>query len=167
MQVWESVIQRVGADGQTDMGPCIANVLPFVTERLGDGHQDVRQAACNLMLETLQVGFGWSAGFGRSVGVCRLAAVGWLALVAWVPALNTHISYAQYTHTQPNTRPSATCCAPTRRSRASRPSGPTVPGRCAMGCCSFSPRLSARWAAPRCRRRVARKRRSWWGTWSG
>jgi hypothetical protein len=32
-----------------------AMITPLQVERLGDNHQDVRQAACNLMLEVLQV----------------------------------------------------------------------------------------------------------------
>ncbi|GBF91808.1 hypothetical protein Rsub_04913 [Raphidocelis subcapitata] len=50
LQVWEAAVRRAAAESR----PLYAKLLPSVVERLGDGHQDVRQAACNLMLEALQ-----------------------------------------------------------------------------------------------------------------
>jgi len=51
LQVWEAVVQNEGEG----VKPFINNLLPFVVERLSDNRQEVRQAACNLMLEVLQV----------------------------------------------------------------------------------------------------------------
>ncbi|GBF89721.1 hypothetical protein Rsub_02891 [Raphidocelis subcapitata] len=50
LQVWEAIVQNEG-DG---VKPFFTNLLPFVVERLSDNRQDVRQAACNLLLEVLQ-----------------------------------------------------------------------------------------------------------------
>ncbi|KAI8476813.1 MAG: clasp N terminal-domain-containing protein [Monoraphidium minutum] len=50
LQVWEAVVQN---EGDT-IKPFVINLLPFVVERLSDHRQEVRQAACNLMLEVLQ-----------------------------------------------------------------------------------------------------------------
>jgi hypothetical protein len=50
-------VRRAAAEAR----PLYAKLLPAVVERLGDGHQDVRQAACNLMLGALQVGL-WACG---------------------------------------------------------------------------------------------------------
>ena len=51
LRCWAAAARRAGAA----VKPLLTHLLPHVVERLGDGHQDVRQAACNLMLEAMQV----------------------------------------------------------------------------------------------------------------
>eukprot|EP00878_Enallax_costatus_P031208 GHUV01034104.1.p1 GENE.GHUV01034104.1~~GHUV01034104.1.p1 ORF type:complete len:529 (+),score=166.68 GHUV01034104.1:627-2213(+) len=51
LKCWEVIVQ----ENKDVIRPYVSALLPHVVERLGDNRQEVRQAACNLLLELLQV----------------------------------------------------------------------------------------------------------------
>lgn len=69
---------------------CLLPAVPLKVERLGDNHQEVRQAACDVMLETLQVSWQTQAAMRGLAAwqlagrwLCRVRDVTSGALEAW------------------------------------------------------------------------------------